>query len=362
MADAFLTSYYSLYFIHRGMDSMQQAILLAVIPFSLFLGCMALSWLAKTRRRALWIFRGCTLIEAGFVIGYAFLSDYASLLAFTAVLGFFNGAPFALIEGYIVPELKAKGGNYSTVRMFGSLGYIVSLAIGYFFLGSFPLEYCYFLSGGFFLTALGLSFLLRESRADPLEQAPEEPEEAPAKGKFITRALVLFWLSQFFFYGAFNTSSYLLPVRLKELGFLDQDYSLARSVAVVVELLFLLLIPWVCKNFRHRKSPLFISACFIVFATSIAAFSQNPWVLGYTNLVLSHMGKAFLFAFQAIWLETIVGKQALGKALTVNTGAINLSSAVLNFSSGPLHQLWGFQGYFRIAHGFGGRGGRLAVL
>ncbi|MCR5348018.1 MAG: MFS transporter, partial [Bacilli bacterium] len=174
----------------------------------------------------------------------------------------------------------------------------------------------------------------------------KEPER-----KFFTPALILFWASMFFFYGSYNASSYILPLRLSELGFLNQDYSLARAIAVVVELVLLLLMPFLTKRLVNKKIALYIGFSFILIATASAGFLAEPWSLAYINLVLGHVGKAFLFAFQALWLVEIVGKKNLSKALTVNTGGINLMSAGMNLLSSTLHQAWGFQGYFGLLAG-----------
>lgn len=347
MGDAFLTGYYSLYFIARGMDIHQQAVLLAIIPFSVFLGCLVIGEIARTRKLSIWFFRVCALIEAGLTIGFIFCHSFYALLAVTFFLGFFNGAPFSLIEGYLVPMVKARGGNYSTIRMFGSLGYIVSLAGGYFFLNAFPLENTYYLAAAFFLTALGLSFLLHEDPNKDFERHEEQTAEKPSKAsRLLTPAVILFFLSQLFFYGAYNASSYLLPVYLNKLGFRDADYSLARAIGVGVELVFLLFLPLLAKYNKNKKIPIYISIVMVILGTASVTAFKNPWLVAYGNLVLTHIGKAFLFASQAIFVAGLVHKEVLGKALTINAGGINFASALLNLVSSRVYETWGVYGLY----------------
>ena len=349
MGDAVLTSYYSLFFIARGMDATQQSILLALIPFSIFLGCITLSALAKTRKSTLWLFRICAIIEAALALCFAFCTNFVSLLIVTFFIAFFNGAPFSLIEGWLVPMVKAKGGNYASIRVFGTLGYIVSLAGGYFFLRYFPLQNAYFLSMGFYLTALGLSFLLR----DDLDLSAIVEKEAPSQPnkKLLIAPVIIYWLTSFFFYGVYNASSYLLPVYLTHLGYLDADYSMARAAGVAAEFVMLLLMPLITKHFKNKKTPLFIAIGFVVVGTASVMFGNNPWVIAYANMILTHIGKAFLFAHEALLLVEIVGKDRISKVLTINWGAINLSSALLNLSSSFFYELWGFQTFFGILTG-----------
>lgn len=351
MGDALLSSYYALYFASRGMDSQQTSILLAVIPFALFAGCLLFSRLAKSPQRALWLFRLCALIEGVLVFGYRYCVSYPALIALTSLLGFFNGAPFALIEGYLVPIVKQKDGNYSTIRMFGSLGYIVSLAMGFFILKSLPISGSYIFSSAFFLASLVLSFFLKNEEA-PVDEEEKEEERIP----FFTRPCLLYIASQIFFYGAFTASGYLLPLQLHDMSFGDDNYSLARSISVCVELSLLLLMPLIAKRIKNHKIPLFIAFGCILVATLVPAIANNIWVIAYGNLVISHIGKAFLFAFEALFLIDVIGKENLGKALTVKVGGYNFSAAILNLVSGTVSGAWGYHGYFYLLLGLEGIG------
>ena len=131
------------------------------------------------------------------------------------IIGFVNGAPFMLIEGYIVPMLKARGSSYSNVRLFGTLGYIVSLFLGYFILEYLKIQDCYFFSSAFFAVSFVLAFFLRSDAPAAVETKNEA--NLPEK-KADMRGIVLFIVFYFFLYGTFNVLMYLLPIHLNGLG------------------------------------------------------------------------------------------------------------------------------------------------
>jgi len=323
------------------MNDHQQSVLLAIIPFALFTGCLLLSYLAKKPSRALWLFRLCALVEGCLVFSYIFCTDYVALLIITFFIGFFNGAPFALIEGYLVPIIKEKKGNYALVRLFGTLGYIVSLGLGFFALRYFPVSNTYYLSTALFLASLGVSFFLRE-------RAPEEsiqPIKEVRFTKILTPSCIFYLLFAALLYGAYNASGYQLPALLNQLGFADEHYSLARCMAVVTELVFLLLAPFVARLLK-KKVALFLACFFIMFATTFPFWSSDSWTIAYGNLISGHVGKALLFAFEALWLSEIFGDSALSWILMAKTGAYNLISAVLNLSGNYLSRTWTYHGYY----------------
>lgn len=352
MGDAFLCSYFSLYFIERGIPANEQAILLALIPFSMFLGCLLFSSLARTGNRAIWIYRFCLLAEVGLTIGYAFCDSFLSLVILTPIIGMVNSAPFSLIEGYIVPRLEEKGGNYAFVRVFGAIGYAVSLLAGAVLLRYITIHDCFYLSSGFFLGALALSFLLQEKRVEEESLAEKKDVAASSPKRFhLSRGAVFFCLSAALIYGSFNGSSYLFPIRLNQLGFLDADYSLARGVGMVVETAFYFLIPLMAKLFRNKRIPLYACGVLFIVSTLSGVIMTEPWSLAFVFFTLSSIAKAFLFSYEATVLRGIVGEKELSRVLTMSMGLINLNSAILNLFSTTLFEMWGYQGYFGLISG-----------
>ncbi|MBE6127574.1 MAG: MFS transporter [Erysipelotrichaceae bacterium] len=365
MGDALLTGYYALNFLNRGMDEHQQSVLLGLIPFALFLGCIFFSFIARTRKRAIWLFRICALLEAGLVLGYYWCDTYVSLLILTPLLGFFNGAPFALIEGYLVPLTEKYGGHYSNIRIFGSLGYIVSLAGGYFILSQLPLQNSYFFSCAFFFIALILSFFLYDHSEDDLPSRTNEDIKEKEKDRLTKTALVaagIFIVANFFFYGVLHAATYLLPVRLRTLGFLDQDYSMARAIGVMIESGAMLLMPLLPRITKSKFIPVYIGASLFVAGVSMGIYFNDPWWLVYLFFAITGIGKAFLFSYQSLLLEEIVGKKALSLVFTFTTGAINLAAAIWNLSSSWIYDAIGFQGFFIMITVAGAAGVLLLLL
>ena len=347
MGDAFLSSYFSLYFIERGMDASQTSILLGMIPFALFLGCFLLSPIAKNPKRAIWLYRICAVLEAGLTLGYAFCTTYTALLAVTFLVAFFNSAPFSFIEGYIVPMTKKSNVSYSSIRIFGTLGYLVALVIGFFILDSIKISDCLFISAGLFAFAFGISFLIPKS-----EEEIQKGEDMHAKSQpLFTRPFIFYFLFVTFFFGAFNAMTYILPIRLSGLGMSDAEYSLTRASGIVTEMICLLLIPLFAKRLRNYQLPLALCAALIASSAGVGIFIQNPYVLGYSSWLLSGIGKAFYFAFSSLFVIKLCGEKNLSKALVLLSGTGNLVSTLLNLASDTIYTNLTFEGYFAFIAG-----------
>lgn len=347
MGDAILSSYYSLYFIHRGLDAMQQSILLGLIPFCLFLGCFLISALSKTPRRTIWLFRICAGIETGLTFGFAFCTNFTSLAILTALLAFFNGAPFALIEAHSILAIEGKNIRYGTIRIFGTLGYIVSLFAGYFLLSNLPFEDCYYFSAGFFALGFLFSFFSKPASGQSEEESSENAE--PFKPN--KRAVVLLVLAMVLINGALFATTYLLPIRLKSLGMEDADYSMIRSVGIAVEAGSMLLVPFLYRFFPNRKFPFYIAAAGFALAIALVIFITDPFACGYVNLVITGVVKAFLYAYQMYFFEEVAGKKNLSRVFTIQYGLYNLLASVMNLLSSTIYLNVGFGVLFGILAG-----------
>lgn len=345
MGDAFLTSYYSLYFVNRGMSEQEQSILLAVVPLSLLIGCFVMSPFAKNPTKAIWLFRFCAIVETALAIGYAFCDTFASLLVLTILISFCNGAPFTFLEGYVAPLGKKAGVPYSSIRLFGTLGYVVALAFGYLILSKLPLSNAYFFASAFTGVALVMSFFL--PKAEESDDAVIEEE----KSSISKRGLAFFIIAAVFFSGIYGTVTFVMPIYLNKLGTSDADYSLMRSVGVGCELASLLLMPLIGKLIKHKRSPLFISVALCVVGTGLGIFVKDPYAYGYCFFVLSGIGKGFLYGYQALFLAEIASSKYLPRVLTINTGCVNVTVTVMNYCSAYIYNALTFPGYFGLMAG-----------
>ena len=347
IGDAFLTSYHSLYFVERGMTPEQQSILVGSLPFSIFLGCFIMGFLDKNPKMTIWLFRFSALIETIGVIIYAYCTSFWSLLLLSFILGFFNGAPFAFMDSFANIYIKDTKIPFSYIRMFGTLAYILALFAGYILLKSMPLSICHYLSCIFFAASLAFSFLLPKAEIKESDSPVIEKEE-PRERVYDKRGVVFFILSTVFIYGVFGAFFYIFPIRLNMLGATDSEYSLMRDVSVISEFIFLLIIPFFKNFFKDKRVPIIIFGVLIIISTGLGIFLNTPAAFGYTSFIFSGIGKAFLFAYQAMLLKEIVGERKLAPVLTVTTGLVNVLSALLNLLSSTIYLNLGFEGYFAI--------------
>ena len=343
MGDAILSSYYSLYFIHNGLDAHQQSLLLGLIPFALFLGCFVLSQFARGPKSTLWLFRACALIETALTFAFAFCHDFVSLAILTALLSFFNSAPFSFLESHSALAIEKEKIPYGRIRIFGTIGYIVSLFAGYFLLGNLKFEYSYFFSAGFFFVAFLLSFLTKPNDDKTKQQQEEDSLDNPQ-----IKGIVLLLIAMALINGALGASTNILPIQLKSLGLPDADYSLIRSIGVGAEAVMMIFVPFFQRFFHSKKTPFYIAISGFALANALVVILKDPYAIGYSNLLVTGAAKAFLFSYTIYLFEDVCGKNRLSRIFTINSGLYNLTASALNLSSSYIYLSTSFGVYFSI--------------
>lgn len=348
MGDAFLTSFYSLYFIERGVSQVEQSLLLGVIPFALMMGCILMSMVSKSRTHALWLFRICVIAEFGLSIGLAFANSFASLMVIVSLLSFFNGAPFNFIEGYIVPSVRETNTKYSFIRVFGTIGYIVALLLGFFLLKSFPLNHCYFYASGLLAFAAIVSFFFPTILSGVDGKRLSLAEMKKAETPFWNRNLVLILAATLLIFGVFNATAYLLPVRLYELGIDSSNYSLYRSISMGVEMVMMLTFPLLYKWLKTHRTKILIGGILCMLSSLVGSFIADGVALAVVSFVFAGIGKAFFFGHFSLFLAEYCSENQLGKALSINNATMNMSTALMNLLSSTIYESLGFLAYFGI--------------
>ena len=95
--DALFSPFYALYFVSAGMNEWQQSVLLASVPFALFLGDFIFSFFATSFKKDLRLFRAAAVIEIILFIIFGFAWTFPFLLVMTVVTSFFNSALFQVM-------------------------------------------------------------------------------------------------------------------------------------------------------------------------------------------------------------------------------------------------------------------------
>jgi len=225
---------------------------------------------------------GASLLSA---LGLLVAREYGLVAFFTGLLFLANGGVVPLSEATLAAVLNRGGpmdpGRYGRVRVWGSIGFIVSVVVAGGVLqaagiGLFP----WLVSAMFGLLVLA-SFRLAATRDDVASHA-----DTPAVGAVLRRPEVAWFFASVFFTVLGHTSLYsFFSLYLDSLGYPKSAVGALWAVSVIVEIVFF----WFQGRIFGRLSPMhwlqWAAAFSILRFAAIAAFGSQPAVLVAAQLL-----------------------------------------------------------------------------
>jgi PPP family 3-phenylpropionic acid transporter len=304
--------YFGQYLKSLGFSAWELAVLLSQMQLMRVLAPNAWGWLADqgvARRLAIIRLAGWGALAG--CASFFFVEGFAGWLVAIAAMAFFWSAALPLFEGVTLDHIRAAGGDYSRVRLWGSIGFILTVqGAGWLLdrlpMSSIPWMLCAAASG-----ILAFALLVREPPG--AQPRPERGSLRAALRQPRVRALLGGAFAMAFAHGAL----YLFySIYLAEHGYSQTLIGALWSIGVIAEILVFLHIGKVLGRFPVRGVLL---ACFgaAVLRFVLIALGVDSLPL----LVLAQILHALSFgAFHAACIDAVNrwftgGCQARGQAL-----------------------------------------------
>lgn len=162
-----LLPYWGLYLKAVGLSSVQIGSVMALLAGTKIIAPNILGWLADLTGRGLLIIRIASLLAAVVFCGLFWANSYGWLLLVTLIFSFFWNASLSQFEAVTLDHLRENADRYSLIRIWGSIGFIVTVwgigsALDYWPITLLPL-----LIGGLLFSIWLMSQLVPEERSIP---------------------------------------------------------------------------------------------------------------------------------------------------------------------------------------------------
>lgn len=211
---------------------------------------------------------------AGFLV-FFWVDRLPGMLLAMAVLAFFWSAALPLVETLTFDHLREQRGRYSSIRLWGSVGFIVAvMATGALLDYVEPvgvLWVCVLILGG----TLGFALVLPEAHvhhgADPV----------PAIGRILRQPRVFALMSACFAMSAAHGAFYVFySIHLDANGYSKTEVGLLWSLGVVAEIIVFLLMPRISRRFSLR------SILLLSFAAAVLRFVLMGWAVASSGTMI----------------------------------------------------------------------------
>ena len=279
-------------------------------------------------------------------IGLLFAREYGMVAFFTGLLYLANGGIVPLSEAALAAHINRGGvmdtGRYGRVRVWGSIGFIVSVLVAggvlqWGGIGSFP----------WLVSAMFVLLLLASMRLAARREVTSLHPDLPAVGAVLRRPEVGWFFASVFFTVLAHTSLYsFFSLLLDSLGYAKSAVGALWAVSVAVEIVFF----WYQGRIFSRLSPMqwlqWAALLSVLRFALIAGLGGEPAVL-----VVAQLLHVVTFAAQHAACIVIVNRhfpgslRGRGQALYTTLG-YGVSGVVGGFGGGWLSTAYGLPAVF----------------
>ncbi len=318
--------YFALYLQSIGFSAGRIAVLMSLGQFMRLLAPLLWSWLADSGGRRVRIVVASTAAALASFSVVFLTRDFVGLLIGLAILHFFWSASLPLVEALTLGHLAAHPERYGRIRLWGSVGFIVTVTGVGFLLDAAPISSQLWVSWALLLGTFLSALTLTETRghsglvAGPILQV-------------LRQRKVVFLLTAGLFMTAAHGALYVFySIHLVAQGYGKTVVGLLWTLGVVAEIVVFLLMPRISALVSMRK---ILLAC---FALATLRFLLIGWTAEFVGLLVvaqllhgASFGAHHAATMAALNRWFVSGQQARAQALygSVAYGAGGLGGALL---------------------------------
>lgn len=318
--------YFALYLQSIGLSAGRIAVLMSLGQLMRLLAPLLWSWLADSGGRRVGIVVASTAAAfASFSVVFL-TQDFVALLIGMAVLHFFWSASLPLVEALTLGHLAANPERYGRIRLWGSIGFIVTVMGVGLLLDSAPIRAQLWVSWALLLSTLLSALTLTEVKGHAGRIT------GPILGVLRQRKVVFLLAGGLFMIAAHGALYVFYSIHLVTQGYSKTLVGLLWTLGVVAEIGVFLVMPRISVGVSMRR---ILLACFVL---AVVRFLLIGWGVAFIGLLVvaqllhgASFGAHHAATIAALnrWFEP--GQQARAQALygSIAYGAGGLGGALL---------------------------------
>ena len=346
--DALFYAFLTRYFASLHFNSFQLGALIGAIPAMAVLGNIVLSRFATNLRKNRIILISWTLIEGTFIALSGFVSSFWLILLFDCLVCFCSNSYYNLLDTFIVYITGKTEKSYSSVRVFGTIAYIVSTFLGGILIANITYKYS-FLIGGCLMLLSALVFLFIKFDLDDLKKSELDSKQKPVRVRelFSNKNYVYYLLIIVLLLGVHWVSDNMYNLYTNYLNISDKTFGYFTSGSMIVEALTLV-IATRFRTFKAFRNMITIAAvCIVLKLTIFAIPGLNNYVYLVTQL-LRGVTFGLILASNLYFLTAIVEAKYVNKGFFIAVAADELFSALCSIVGPTLIEATSYTVVFSI--------------
>lgn len=351
------STYASLFFQGRGMSVAQIGVLMSLIQVLRIFGPNLWGYVADHSERRVLVLRLTGVAALLSFSGFIFGSTFAHFFAAMVLLNLFTSAQGPMCEALMLSEMRGDLTYYGRIRLWGSIGFIVTVMLASFAMDWQGTEALLWVAGALLVCVLAAALRLRD--APRLTHAGQPPALLAVLRR---REVLAFFASTALMVAAHSSLYTFYSLYLERFGYSKTVIGAMWSIGVVAEVL---LFYYQAPLFRRWGARRLMYLCFAIGVLRFALIGASPSALWL--LVLAQVMHAATFALHhSASVQTMQrwfggALQARGQALYISI-SYGLGGSLGGLFLTKVWQAGGPQAIYYVASGLVAAGAVAAQL
>lgn len=329
-ADALFYNFLTRYFSSLGFSPLELGTLIAIIPFMSVVGNLSLSYLATSKKKNIMLLIFWTVLESSFVFSYGCVSGFVYVLIFDIVCCFCSNSFYNLLDTFAMDISSKVGKTYSSIRLYGSLAYVIGTALGGVVISNLSYKYDFMLSGALLLIS-GAIFLFIKFDKNELNNEFNENKKEKIKTFSLLKIkpYVFYMIFVVLMVGVNGSTDNLYSIFTTALKIPDDIFGYFSSATILMECFAIVLCTAFSKKLNYFKMMLIGTIALMLRLIIFSIPDMNSYAYLSTQLLRGITYGTYLSAHINIVLR-LVGQRYLAKGIFVIAAVQQLFQAGIN--------------------------------
>ena len=342
--DSLFYNFLNRYYYHLGFSSFELSVLLALLPLMAVISNLVLSKVANSNRRNFILLLIWSLLEGLGICGFFFAKSFVFVLLLDIVCFFCTTSYYNLLDTFGVKLCEANSKSFSSIRVFGTIGYILGTFLGGIFIKNLSYEVTFLIGGSLYLLTcvllLGFKFI------DFKESEEKEVVKIEYKKIFSNKCFIYYFIFGVILISINNSSDSLYGLFTASIGVNDDIFGYFSSFTVAIEAILLFLTSF----FKRKRFFLLLSIGLIAEIVKLVFFSipnMNEYYYLSAQLLRGITFGSYLASNVALLMD-VLNEKYFSSGLFILTSMQQLVLALINNVSPHLVNSIGYNLTFLI--------------
>ncbi|MDD7549355.1 MAG: MFS transporter [Bacilli bacterium] len=342
--DSLFYNFLNRYYYYLGFSSFELSVLLALLPLMAVISNLVLSKVANSNRRNFILLLIWSLLEGLGICGFFFAKYFVFVLLLDIVCFFCTTSYYNLLDTFGVKICEVNSKSFSSIRVFGTIGYILGTFLGGIFIKNLSYEVTFLIGGSLYLLTcfllLGFKFI------DFKESEEKEVVKIEYKKIFSNKCFIYYFIFGVILISINNSSDSLYGLFTASIGVKDDIFGYFSSATVAIEAILLFLTSF----FKRKRFFLLLSIGLIAEIVKLVFFSipnMNEYYYLSAQLLRGITFGSYLASNVALLMD-VLNEKYFSSGLFILTSMQQLVLALINNVSPHLVNSIGYNLTFLI--------------